>query len=764
MSPTPRPLVIKTTSGTDRPEATNQAFTVAAAAVAAGAEVSLWLTGESAWFALPGRAADLVLEHADPAGRAAGPGARGRPRDGVHAVRRPPGHRPGATCCRASGSPAAAVFVEESLAERRPGARLLGRRRPAPQPARPSRYSSQPRHSPNTALRNAATSANAAATGTATATPASPRTSPAPVMIRPTSCANVGGRGSSSSVGGARRGRTSLPEHPALPGATDAAERAEREARDDDGEDGVGGGRGAEQEDGDEQDERRGRRRTAGRGGRCRRGRRVRTGVLMGTPGGARRDDGVRSAGVAARPRPRSRLRLRRPRPDSESSAASACRRSVAPDMRPTTTPRASSRSVVGVRMMPKRRTRSRCSTTSISTCERSSCSETSCASTAWVRRQGAQTSLENCTNVARVPSGAPSSAAVRRESSASSSRCGRQERGVDRGVPAVARPPPQAQHGRDDQEGEDEQDAVHASAHQDPADDVHEDARHGDREGDGRERRPAPLERGQLVEERVQGGDEDPDREAQQGARQGVDRREQQPAQGTGTRRGPGRDQRADPRLAGAAPPRRTRRPAPGRRRPRSARRRASGRSRPSPATATATSVPATVPDTDSTSRVRPSRRRSSLTNASRIAAAKTTGRSRRYGWSTVRCTTATAPTPPERHDRGGPGLERQPRQRGPAEGEERARGPRRCRSGAGRRDIRRRRRRRRGRPSRPPGWRAAWVPYRPATGVTGEVARGAAGRAVCKEGRSTPPIVASRRDPACRNRSPVLVEHAIT
>ena len=61
-----RQLVIKTTSGLDRPESTNQAFTVAAAAVAAGAEVSLWLTGESAWFALPGRAADLALEHATP--------------------------------------------------------------------------------------------------------------------------------------------------------------------------------------------------------------------------------------------------------------------------------------------------------------------------------------------------------------------------------------------------------------------------------------------------------------------------------------------------------------------------------------------------------------------------------------------------------------------------------------------------------------------------------------------------------------------------
>ncbi|TWH30265.1 putative peroxiredoxin [Isoptericola variabilis J7] len=57
-----RPLVIKTTSGTDRPEAANQALTVAA-----GAEVSLWLTGEAAWFALPGRADELALEHAAPA-------------------------------------------------------------------------------------------------------------------------------------------------------------------------------------------------------------------------------------------------------------------------------------------------------------------------------------------------------------------------------------------------------------------------------------------------------------------------------------------------------------------------------------------------------------------------------------------------------------------------------------------------------------------------------------------------------------------------
>lgn len=63
-----RPLVIKVTSGADAPERCNQAFTVAAAAVASGVTVSLWLTGESAWFSLPGRAADFTLPHATPLG------------------------------------------------------------------------------------------------------------------------------------------------------------------------------------------------------------------------------------------------------------------------------------------------------------------------------------------------------------------------------------------------------------------------------------------------------------------------------------------------------------------------------------------------------------------------------------------------------------------------------------------------------------------------------------------------------------------------
>src|SRR6202012_3589315 len=61
-----RALVIKVTAGKDDPERCNQAFTVAAAAVASGVQVSLWLTGESAWFALPGRAEDFSLPHAAP--------------------------------------------------------------------------------------------------------------------------------------------------------------------------------------------------------------------------------------------------------------------------------------------------------------------------------------------------------------------------------------------------------------------------------------------------------------------------------------------------------------------------------------------------------------------------------------------------------------------------------------------------------------------------------------------------------------------------
>ena len=61
-----RTLVVKATAGTDAPERCSQAFTVAATALASGVEVSLWLTGESTWFALPGRAAEFDLPHAAP--------------------------------------------------------------------------------------------------------------------------------------------------------------------------------------------------------------------------------------------------------------------------------------------------------------------------------------------------------------------------------------------------------------------------------------------------------------------------------------------------------------------------------------------------------------------------------------------------------------------------------------------------------------------------------------------------------------------------
>jgi predicted peroxiredoxin len=61
-----RSLVVKVTCGAEDAERLNQGFTVAAAAAAAGAEVSLWLTGEAAWFGLPGRAEVFDLDLATP--------------------------------------------------------------------------------------------------------------------------------------------------------------------------------------------------------------------------------------------------------------------------------------------------------------------------------------------------------------------------------------------------------------------------------------------------------------------------------------------------------------------------------------------------------------------------------------------------------------------------------------------------------------------------------------------------------------------------
>ena len=84
-----RPLVVKVTCGADDAERCNQGFTVAATAVAAGAEVSLWLTGEAAWFGVPGRAEAFSLERVDPAGRPAGRRPGGRSGHRLLAVRGP---------------------------------------------------------------------------------------------------------------------------------------------------------------------------------------------------------------------------------------------------------------------------------------------------------------------------------------------------------------------------------------------------------------------------------------------------------------------------------------------------------------------------------------------------------------------------------------------------------------------------------------------------------------------------------------------------
>lgn len=63
---TPRSLVVKVTAGQDDLERCNQALTVAATAAASDVPVSLWLTGEASWFALPGRSDAITLPHGIP--------------------------------------------------------------------------------------------------------------------------------------------------------------------------------------------------------------------------------------------------------------------------------------------------------------------------------------------------------------------------------------------------------------------------------------------------------------------------------------------------------------------------------------------------------------------------------------------------------------------------------------------------------------------------------------------------------------------------
>jgi predicted peroxiredoxin len=63
---TSKKLVIKVMAGANDPERCAQAFTVASAALASGADVSLWLTGDAAWFAVAGKAEEFVLPHSAP--------------------------------------------------------------------------------------------------------------------------------------------------------------------------------------------------------------------------------------------------------------------------------------------------------------------------------------------------------------------------------------------------------------------------------------------------------------------------------------------------------------------------------------------------------------------------------------------------------------------------------------------------------------------------------------------------------------------------
>ncbi|WP_328342552.1 DsrE family protein [Micromonospora sp. NBC_00421] len=116
LGPMGRTLVVKATAGADAPERCAQAFTVAATAVAAGVPVSLWLTGESTWFAVPGRAEQFALPHSAPLADLLGVVlATGQVTACTQcAARRDIGPDDVLPGVRIAG---AAVFVEESMAE-----------------------------------------------------------------------------------------------------------------------------------------------------------------------------------------------------------------------------------------------------------------------------------------------------------------------------------------------------------------------------------------------------------------------------------------------------------------------------------------------------------------------------------------------------------------------------------------------------------------------------------------------------------------------
>jgi len=111
-----RSLLVKVTAGVDDAERCNQGLTVAATAVAAGAEVSLWLTGDAVWFAVAGRQPSLALPHAaDAADLLAAVLAGGRVTVCTQcARRRDVGESDVLPGVRVAGAP---TFVEEALAD-----------------------------------------------------------------------------------------------------------------------------------------------------------------------------------------------------------------------------------------------------------------------------------------------------------------------------------------------------------------------------------------------------------------------------------------------------------------------------------------------------------------------------------------------------------------------------------------------------------------------------------------------------------------------
>lgn len=110
----PRPLVVKVTCGADDPERCNQGLTVAATALTAGADVSLWLTGEGAWLGVADRPTFELPHAASPADLVEAVRAAGRVTVCTQcAARRDIGEDDLLPGVRIAG---AAAFLEEALA------------------------------------------------------------------------------------------------------------------------------------------------------------------------------------------------------------------------------------------------------------------------------------------------------------------------------------------------------------------------------------------------------------------------------------------------------------------------------------------------------------------------------------------------------------------------------------------------------------------------------------------------------------------------